>query len=125
MVTLSPGRILMKCIRIFPEMCASTRCPFSSSTRNMAFGSVSMTLPSTSIGSSFAICSLRSADPAQDDRPVFRNGHGVLEMGRQFPVGCHHRPAVAEDLHPVGSLVDHGLDREDHPRLEFDPPSAR
>src|SRR5512136_1582038 len=104
----------MKCIRIFPEIWASTRCPFSSSTRNMAFGSVSTTVPSTSMGSSFAICSLRSAVPAQDDRSVFRNGHGVLEMGRQFPIGRHHRPAVTKDLHPVGALVDHGLDREDH-----------
>src|SRR5258706_1029752 len=46
----------MKCLRILPEMCASTWCWFSSSsTRNIAFGSVSRTLAMTSIASSFAI----------------------------------------------------------------------
>src|SRR5580765_6773378 len=53
-VTLSPGRILMKCIRILPEMWASTLWPFSSSTRNIAFGSGSTTVPSTWMPSSFA-----------------------------------------------------------------------
>lgn len=45
--TLSPGKILMKFVRIFPEMYASTSCPFSSSTRNIAFGSGSMIVPVT------------------------------------------------------------------------------
>ena len=38
---VSPGRIRMKCLRIFPEMCARTSWPLSSSTLNMAFGRVS------------------------------------------------------------------------------------
>src|SRR3954463_9506378 len=42
-------------MRIFPEMCASTRCPFSSSTRNMAFGNGSTTVPSTRIVSSLGL----------------------------------------------------------------------
>ncbi len=50
--TLSPGRIRMKFIRIFPEIWARIRCPFSNSTRKVALGSVSRTVPSTSIGSS-------------------------------------------------------------------------
>ena len=45
----------MKCILIFPEICAKTLCPFSSSTLNMAFGKVSLTFPSTWIASSFGI----------------------------------------------------------------------
>ena len=50
----------MKCLRILPEMCASTWCRFSSSsTRNIAFGSVSRTFAMTSIASSFAILSVR------------------------------------------------------------------
>jgi len=54
--TRSPGRIRMKCLRIFPETCASTWCSLSSSaTRNMALGRVSRTLAITSIASSFAI----------------------------------------------------------------------
>src|SRR5213075_2132091 len=52
--TLSPGRMRMKCLRILPEMCASTLCLFSSSTWNMALGSVSSTVPVTSIASSFS-----------------------------------------------------------------------
>src|SRR5574341_387395 len=46
----------MKCLRILPEMCASTWCWLSSSsTRNIALGRVSRTLAMTSIASSFAI----------------------------------------------------------------------
>ena len=44
-VTLSPGRILMKFIRSFPLICASTMWPFSSSTLNIALGSFSTTTP--------------------------------------------------------------------------------
>src|SRR5512147_567772 len=36
-------------------MCAVTTCPFSSSTRNVVFGSVSTTVPSICIASSFGI----------------------------------------------------------------------
>lgn len=44
----------MKCFRILPEMCARTWCLFSSSsTLNMAFGSDSTTVASTSMASSF------------------------------------------------------------------------
>src|SRR5215216_5221854 len=48
----------IKCLRILPEMCASTWCWLSSnSTRNIAFGRVSRTFAITSIASSFAITS--------------------------------------------------------------------
>src|SRR6476646_9954565 len=39
-------------MRIFPEMWANTLWPFSSSTRNMAFGRGSTTVPSRTIASS-------------------------------------------------------------------------
>src|SRR6478735_3046265 len=39
-------------MRIFPEVCARTLCPFSSSTRNMALGSGSTTVPSRTMASS-------------------------------------------------------------------------
>src|SRR2546426_1198696 len=45
----------MKFFRIFPEMCARTLCLFSSSTRNIAFGSGSITVAITSIASSLLI----------------------------------------------------------------------
>src|SRR5919112_2722050 len=44
----------MEFIRILPEMCASTLCPFSNSTRNCVLGSASVTVPSTSMTSSLA-----------------------------------------------------------------------
>src|SRR5713226_5878868 len=50
--TLSPARIRMKFLRILPETCARTWCLFSSSTRNIAFGSGSMTVAMTSMASS-------------------------------------------------------------------------
>src|SRR5580704_658469 len=56
--TLSPGKMRMKFLRIFPETCASTWCLFSSSTRNMALGRGSRTTAITSIASSLLIDSL-------------------------------------------------------------------
>lgn len=53
--TQSPGRILEECLRIRPEMCASTWCLLSCSTRNMELGSGSMTVAWTCITFSFAI----------------------------------------------------------------------
>src|SRR5688572_6780484 len=57
MITLSPGRILMKFILIFPDTCVRTEWLwfFTSATRNMAFGRDSFTIASTRIGSSFGI----------------------------------------------------------------------
>src|ERR1700722_17924817 len=53
--TLSPGRMRMRCMRIFPELCARTVYPFSNSTRNMALGRGSTTVPSTVNASSFGL----------------------------------------------------------------------
>src|SRR6266851_4568951 len=50
--TLSPAKIRMKFLRILPETCARTWCLFSSSTRNIAFGSGSITVAMTSMASS-------------------------------------------------------------------------
>lgn len=47
--TLSPGSILIKFLRILPEICANTLCPLSSSTRNMALGKDSRMVPSNSM----------------------------------------------------------------------------
>src|SRR5438270_9816485 len=61
--TLSPGTTRMKFMRIFPEMCARTACPFWSSTLNMALGRASETVPSTSI-TSFSLDGLLLANYA-------------------------------------------------------------
>src|SRR5258706_7153926 len=50
--TLSPAKIRIKFLRILPETCARTWCLFSSSTRNIAFGSGSITVAMTSMASS-------------------------------------------------------------------------
>src|SRR5258707_317491 len=51
--TLSPGTIRIKCLRILPEICASTlRCP-GRSTRNIVPGSTWVTVPSVTIWPSF------------------------------------------------------------------------
>ena len=81
----------MKFFRIFPEIWARTLCLFSSSTRNMAFGSDSITVAITSIASSLAIerflrvnfepISLAALlQPGQDIRSVVRYGDHVLKM---------------------------------------------
>src|SRR5678815_4770863 len=114
-VTLSPGRILMKFIRILPEMCARTRCPFSSSTRNIAFGSGSMTVPSTCTPSSFAIL-FGHLDERENFGSVLADRDGVLEMGRELPVRRHHRPLIRKRHHVRAAQVHHRLDREHHPR---------
>src|SRR5919106_1046344 len=51
--TVSPGRMRMKFWRSFPEMWASTSCPFSRRTLNIAFGRGRITSPSTSMASFF------------------------------------------------------------------------
>src|SRR5215472_3357618 len=53
--TLSPGTIRMKCLRILPEICASTLRLPGRSTRNIVPGKTWVTVPSVTIGPSFAI----------------------------------------------------------------------
>src|SRR3989442_14032221 len=110
----------MKFMRILPEMCARTLCPFSSSTRNIAFGSGSMTVPSTWTPSSFAI-PLVGPYLGEDDRPIGPDRDGVLEVGRETPVRRHHRPLVRKGQHFRGARVHHRLDRENHSLLELRP----
>ena len=52
MRTRSPTVNRTKCLRIFPDTCASTSCSLSSLTRNIVPGSTLEIVPSTSIGSS-------------------------------------------------------------------------
>src|SRR5664279_5192106 len=113
----------MKFIRSLPLMWANTRCPFSSSTANIVFGSGSMTVPSTSIASFFATgfvfpflsCRVPVGGPAheraayqsgaesatglyrgQDLRAMLGDRDRVFEMGRQRAIEGHHGPIVLE-----------------------------
>ena len=119
----------MKCLRILPEMWARTWCLFSSSTRNIAFGSGSTTVASTSIASSFFDKRLLSPVPCSNPAPVAqhpgaRRGdrHRVLEVGRQRSVLGARRPAVG--VHPDAGAagVDHRLDRQHHARAAASAP---
>src|SRR5215467_7238772 len=92
--TLSPARIRMKFFRIFPEMCASTWCLFSSSTRNIAFGSGSITVAITSMASSLGNRFTSS----------IRDGRGNLGFALddlQDFIGN-----LGDRLHPVHFMVD-------------------
>src|SRR4030095_7281744 len=140
--TLSPARMRMKFLRILPETCAKTWCLFSSSTRNIAFGSGSITVAMTSMASSlglpespfflssscFAISSWiktkslpRRAGhlfgPRENQRTVGGDSDGVLEMGRWTAIGGFGYPLVAHaDLGTAG--IHHRFDGDDHAFLQ-------
>src|SRR5687767_1380860 len=102
-------------MRILPEMWARMTLPPGISHRNIAFGSASRMLPSTSILSSLPI-------NRQYLRALLRDEHRVLEMSRKRAVLGHGRPAVGQRLHLGPAGVDHGLDGEHQARLQ---PHAR
>jgi hypothetical protein len=52
-LTRSPGTIRIKFLRILPEICASTMCPFDNFSRNIVPGKTSTTTPSVTIDCSF------------------------------------------------------------------------
>src|SRR5712691_3896635 len=133
--TRSPGRMRMKFIRILPLTWASTRWPFSNSTRNIAFGSGSTTVPSTSIASSLVIDAAPASStplrdgrgrwsvPAGEDvRTALRDRDRVLEVRGQAAVLRHRRPPVVQHAHLPAPHRHHGLDGQDHARLELRPP---
>src|SRR5215470_8208522 len=101
----------MKFMRILPLTWASTRWPFSSSTRNIALGSGSTTVPSTSIASSFAMASPSgradavAVEGGENLGVRVRHRDGVLEVRGQAAVRSHCRPAVVQDAHII---VAHG-----------------
>src|SRR5437588_5052500 len=139
-------------MRIFPEMWANTLCPFSSWTRNIAFGSGWRTGPPSRIAVSLGLgrfglldgtswkswCSpgaRQRRQPSQGTlygtsagngkhlRAVVGDGDGVLEVGRQAPVGRLHGPAVVEEDGAGTPGVHHGLHGEDVAHSELDAPA--
>jgi len=81
--TLSPGTILMKCLRILPEMCARTLRWPGRSTRNIVPGKTCVTVPSVMICSSFAIA-----------RRIYQRAHVA-----QGYVYVTHPPLPADSMH--------------------------
>src|SRR6202162_5823007 len=94
--TLSPGRMRMKFLRIFPETCASTWCLFSSSTLNMALGSGSTTVAITSIASSLLMHSLALS--------LHEIPHSVRDFGSGLPL--RSRPLDASTSIASSLLID-------------------
>src|SRR6266568_8193545 len=103
--TLSPARMRMKFLRILPETCARTWCLFSSSTRNIAFGSGSITVAMTSMASSFEF----------PESPFFFSSRIGLAIVSRVPTGRskdrplqllprrpRHRFRARQDPRPVG-----------------------
>src|SRR6266849_4928355 len=105
----------MKFIRILPDTWASTLWPFSSSTRNIALGSGSTTVPSTSIASSFGML---GGDSRENVGAVVGDGDRVLEVRGQASVGRDRRPAVLEHPNLPRPHGHHGLDGQHHAGLE-------
>src|SRR5689334_21311292 len=106
-------------MRIFPEICASTLCPLSSSTRNIAFGSVSSTVPVTSMASSFGIDNLPVVaaprlELTQNIGSVFSDRDRMLEMGGQAAVFGNRGPPVVFDFNFVTAGIDHRFDGQNH-----------
>src|SRR5690554_1432790 len=66
----------------------------------------------------------RSAARGEYFVTVLRDQNGMLELRAQAPVDGDGRPLVLEDADPVVAQVDHGLDREGHPRPETRPGAA-
>src|SRR5579875_1053696 len=88
-LTLSPGRMRIKFKRILPDTWASTLWPVCSSTRNIALGSASVTVPSTSIVSFLAIPSrqLVALGPHWLKRPEQEGDGGMSASARVRSAG--------------------------------------
>src|SRR5262245_58891406 len=103
-------------MRIFPEMWANTLWPFSSSTRNMAFGSGSMTVPSRTIASSFGFgrdrppVSKRARRPSGKRRRPTGLGHAER---REQPRPTDYAIAFAVGVQPGLSAGPDHLDGAD------------
>src|SRR5579885_1881466 len=59
--------------------------------------------------------------PREDPRAVGGDGHRVLEVGGERPVGGGDRPLVLVDVDVRLARGDHRLDRDRHPLLELRP----
>src|SRR5689334_9345821 len=76
----------MKFLRILPETCASTWCLFSSSTRNIAFGSGSITVAITSMASSLEF----------PESPFFFSSRiGLAIFSRAYPNRFKNHPQLS------------------------------
>src|SRR4051812_41197241 len=108
----------MKFLRMRPETWARTRCLLSSSTRNIALGNGSNTVPITSIESSLLIHSLRALSRrrsqtflirGQYQRAIFRYRDAVLEVRAEAAIFRHRRPFIIKHFGARPAKVHHRL----------------
>src|SRR6266446_6008571 len=95
-------------MRIFPEMCASTLWPFSSSTRNMAFGSGSTTVPSTRIASSLGFARGNHLRFSNRERPAGRSSQTVEYKPKSGQTAKPSPLVFSGDREDLGAVVGHG-----------------
>src|SRR5690242_7310100 len=98
--------------RMLPPSVASTLWPFVSCTRNVAFGSTSVTEPSSCIASSFAIRECAAEGSARALSAAATAGGGGLELA--CLAGLHVVPLLPEILEDSG-LGDLPLERLEGP----------
>ena len=113
----------MKFMRILPDTCASTRWPLSSSTRNIAFGSGSTTVPSTSIASSLAMRSRSSGRRRRLPLRLVSTSGPSSVIAMVCSKWAARLPSAVTAVQPSSSTRtshvphgDHGLDGEHHAR---------
>src|SRR5215813_3072220 len=103
----------MKFIRSFPEICASTLCPFSSSMANIVLGNGSTTVPSTSIASRFATGGAGSLSHtecrpgrADTERVAYQKSHSPRNdwPAATAPSALPRHVSCAPNARPVGQL---------------------
>src|SRR5215510_2496846 len=118
--TLSPASTRMRFLRMRPAVWAMISCSFSSLTRNVAFGSSSVTTPGNSKSSSFAIRSPAFGNSAGGSRrPEGRETSGItpirqpLTMDLSLVAPMARRKALPD---PFQQLITH-LPIRVHPLL--------
>src|SRR5687768_10548421 len=72
----------MRCLRILPEAYAVTSCPLPSVTLKIVFGSTSLTTPSSSTISSFAMCMPQATQGVCPARKIEREHFESRPAGR-------------------------------------------
>src|ERR1051326_355977 len=111
--TLSPASTRMRFLRMRPAVWAMISCSFSSLTRNVAFGSSSVTTPGNSSSSSFAI-DIRVRVPRAPYRLPSFNVLGVREWPRKLAeTAGFHNHCPRESLVAPGPPTEPRLDALD------------
>src|SRR6266403_1340051 len=92
-LTRSPIVRRMNRLRIFPEMCARTRCSFASATRNIVPGSTLMIVPSKLMAFvPFIMMILRSARPRMLSGPAVQSIPDLPAIARKTVRAVRARP---------------------------------